>query len=67
MVAAFLAGSPVIVLIKLPEGGYHFGVIVGKDGRNYLIRDPAASPYRRAYRLRDLTDQIGGLCFFRRI
>jgi hypothetical protein len=55
------------VLIKLPEGGYHFVVIVRKDGRNYLIRDPAASPYRRAYRLRDLTDRIGGLCFFRRI
>jgi hypothetical protein len=61
-----LAGNPVIVLIKLPEGGYHFVVIVGKDGRDYLIRDPAASPYRRAYRLRNLTDRIGGLCFFRR-
>jgi Peptidase_C39 like family len=61
-----LAGNPVIVLIKLPEGGYHFVVIVGKEARNYVIRDPAASPYRRAYRLRDLTDRIGGLCFFRR-
>jgi hypothetical protein len=62
-----LAGNPVIVLIPLPEGGYHFVVIVGKKGRNYLIRDPAVSPYRRAYRLRDLADRIAGLCFFHRI
>ncbi|MBV8140597.1 MAG: C39 family peptidase [Verrucomicrobia bacterium] len=61
-----LAGNPVIVLIRLPEGGYHFVVVVGKDGRDYLIRDPAASPQRRVYPLRDLTDRIGGLCFFRR-
>ena len=62
-----LAGNPVIVLIPLPGGGYHFVVIVGKEGRDYLIRDPAASPFRRAYRLRDLTDRIAGLCFFRKI
>jgi hypothetical protein len=32
-----------------------------------LIRDPAASPFRPAYHLRDLTDRIAGLCFFRKI
>jgi hypothetical protein len=62
-----LAGNPVIALIPLPDGGYHFVVIVGKEGRHYLIRDPAASPFRRAYHLRDLTDRIAGLCFFRTI
>jgi hypothetical protein len=62
-----LAGNPVIVLIRLPEGGYHFVVIVGKERLNYLIRDPAVSPHRRAYRLHDLADRIAGLCFFRRI
>ena len=62
-----LAGNPVIVLIPLPDGAYHFVVIVGKEGRDYLIRDPAASPLRRAYHLRDLTDRIAGLCFFRTI
>ena len=62
-----LAGNPVIALIPLPDGGYHFVVIVGKEGRDYLIRDPAASPFRRAYHLRDLTDRIAGLCFFRTI
>ena len=61
-----LAGNPVIALIPLPNGGYHFVVIVGKEGRDYLIRDPAASPLRRPYHLRQLTDRIGGLCFFAR-
>ncbi len=61
-----LSGNPVIVLIPLAEGGYHFVVIVGKEGRDYLIRDPAASPHRGAYHLRDLTDRIAGLIFFRR-
>ena len=28
--------------------GYHFVVIVGKKSRDYLIRDPAASPFRLA-------------------
>ena len=60
-----LAGNPVIVLFPLPHGGYHFVVIVGKQGWDYLIRDPAASPFRRAYPLRRLTDRIAGLCFFR--
>ena len=62
-----LAGNPVIVLIALPDGGYHFVVIVGKEGRNYLIRDPAASRFRPVYPLRELTDRIAGLCFFRTI
>jgi hypothetical protein len=60
-----LAGNPVIVLFPLQHGGYHFVVIVGKEGWDYLIRDPAASPFRAAYPLRRRTDQIAGLCFFR--
>ena len=60
-----LAGNPVIVLFPLPHGGYHFVVIVGKEGWDYLIRDPAASPFHRAYPLRKRTDRIAGLCFFR--
>ncbi len=62
-----LAGNPVIAVIKLPDGAYHFVVIVGKEGQDYLIRDPAASPFRPAYHLSDLTDRIVGLCFFRTI
>jgi hypothetical protein len=60
-----LTGNPVIAVIPLPHGNYHFVVIVGKEGRDYLIRDPAGSPLRPVYPLRYLTDQIQGLCFFR--
>ena len=62
-----LAGNPVIAVFPLPGGGHHFVVIVGKEGWDYLIRDPAAAPSRRAYHLRDRTDRIAGLCFFRTI
>ena len=59
---SLLAGNPVIVLIPLRGGAYHFVVIVGKDGQDYLIRDPAASGH--AYPLRYLAHRIGGLCIF---
>jgi hypothetical protein len=61
------AMNPVIVMFPLANGGYHFVVIVGKLGQDYLIRDPAASPRGKAYPLRDRTDIIGGICFFRAI
>ena len=61
-----LERNPVIAFIRLPDGGYHFVVIVGKEGHNYLIRDPAASPVRRPYPLSELTDRIQGVCFFGR-
>ena len=55
--------NPVIVVIPLPGGAYHFVVIVGKEGIDYLIRDPAATG--RPYPLRQLTDKIGNICLFR--
>ena len=62
--ANLLAGNPVIVVIPLPDGAYHFVVVVGKEGRDYLIRDPAGSPPRPVYPLRYLADRIWGLCVF---
>ena len=62
---SLLAGNPVIVLIPLRSGAYHFVVIMGKDGQDYLIRDPAAAS--RPYPLSHLTRRIGGLCIFRSI
>jgi hypothetical protein len=61
-----LKKNPVIAFIRLSDGGYHFVVIVGKEGHNYLIRDPATSPFRRPYPLSRLTDRIQGVCFFGR-
>jgi hypothetical protein len=37
-------GNPLIVRIRRPDGITHFVVIVGKQGFDYLIRDPAESP-----------------------
>ena len=63
-----LTKNPVIAIIRLrDDGAYHFVVIVGKEGRNYLIRDPAASVFRRPYPLSELTDRIEDICFFRTI
>jgi hypothetical protein len=61
-----LEKNPVIAIVRLPDGAYHFVVIVGKEGPNYLIRDPAASVFRKPYPLSELTDRIEGICFFGR-
>ncbi len=60
---SLLSGNPVIVVIPLQDGAYHFVVIVGKIGRNYLIRDPADSA--RPYPLCRRTDKISSICIFR--
>ncbi len=36
-----LAGNPVIVRLRLPSGRTHFVVVVGKQGWDYLVQDPA--------------------------
>jgi hypothetical protein len=60
-----MAGNPVIVRLTLPDGHTHFVVLLGKDGWNYLAQDPARSPSFGVYPLRDLTDRIEALRFFR--
>jgi hypothetical protein len=59
------SGNPVIVRIKLSNGTTHFVVVVGKEGWNYLIQDPARSPTYGVYPLKDLTSRIEALRFFR--
>ncbi len=60
-----LAGNPVIVRLKLQNGRTHFVVIVGKEGWDYLIQDPARSSTFGVYPLRDLTGRIEALRFYR--
>ena len=60
-----LKGNPVIVRLKLRNGTPHFVVVVGKEGWDYLIRDPARPPSWGVYPLKNLTDHIEGLRFFR--
>jgi hypothetical protein len=60
-----MAGNPVIVRLTLPNGHTHFVVLVGKDGWDYLVQDPARSPTYGVYPLKDLTGRIEALRFFR--
>ncbi len=59
------AGNPVIVRLTLHNGTTHFVVLVGKDGWNYLVQDPAQSPTAGVYPLKNLASRIDALRFFR--
>ncbi len=41
-------GNPVIVRVRLSSGITHFVVIAGKDGFDYLVRDPGRPPLQSA-------------------
>lgn len=64
--ANLLRGNPVIVRIRFPSGMTHFVVIAGKQGWDYLIRDPGAGASRGLYPLGDLTENIEALRYFRK-
>jgi len=56
--------NPVIVRIRLRGGITHFVVIAGKDGFDYLVRDPGAGAAKGFYPLRELHSKIEGLRFY---
>jgi len=62
-----LRGNPVIVRIRFPSGITHFVVICGKDGFDYLIRDPGAGWARGPYPLREIAREIEALRFYKRL
>ena len=57
-------GNPVIVRVRLSSGVTHFVVIAGKDGFDYLVRDPGAGAARGLYPLRELGSDIQALRFY---
>jgi hypothetical protein len=57
-------GNPVIVRVRLRNGITHFVVIAGKDGFDYLIRDPGAGAAKGLYPLRELGSDIEALRFY---
>lgn len=59
-------GNPVIVRLRLPSGITHFVVIAGKDGFDYLTRDPGAGAAKGLYPLRDFGSQVEALRFYER-
>ena len=60
-------GNPVIVRVRLPSGITHFVVIAGKDGFDYLVRDPGAGSAKGYYALRELGSDIEALRFYERL
>jgi hypothetical protein len=59
--------NPVIVRVRFPSGVTHFVVIAGKEGFDYLIRDPGAGASKGLYRLRELGSDIEALRFYERL
>jgi hypothetical protein len=60
-------GNPVIVRIHLSNGITHFVVIVGKDGFDYLIQDPASGGVNGVYPLQKLAPEIEVLRFYEKL
>ena len=61
-----LRGNPVIVRLRYPNGITHFVVIVGKQGYEYLIRDPGARYDDGLYFLSEFGSPIEALRFYRK-
>ena len=59
--------NPVIVRVRLRSGITHFVVIAGKQGFDYLVRDPGAGAAKGIYPLRDLHSDIEALRFYQPI
>jgi peptidase C39-like protein len=60
-------GNPVIVRVRLHNGITHFVVIAGKDGFDYLVRDPGAGAVKGFYPLRELNSKIEALRFYQKL
>ena len=65
--ANLVAGNPVIVRLRLPSGITHFVVIAGKDGFDYLTRDPGAGAAKGLYPLREFGSKIEALRFYEKL
>jgi hypothetical protein len=60
-------GNPLIVRVRLACGMTHFVVIAGKDGFDYLVRDPGGGASKGLYPLRELGSKIEALRFYRKL
>ncbi len=61
-----LRGNPVIVRLRYPNGITHFIVIVGKQGHEYLVRDPGHRFKDGLYFLSEFGSPIEALRFYRK-
>ncbi len=60
-------GNPVIVRLRTEGGTTHFVVIAGKDGYDYLTRDPAAAAEKGLYPLKEFGSKIEKLRFYEKV
>jgi len=56
--------NPVIVRLRTESGITHFVVIAGKDGYDYLVRDPGAGAAKGLYPLKEFGSKIEALRFY---
>lgn len=61
-----LNGNPVIARMRYPSGITHFVVICGKEGLDYLIRDPGSGGVKGVYPFREVADSIEAIRFYRK-
>ncbi|HEX5176616.1 MAG TPA: C39 family peptidase [Chthoniobacteraceae bacterium] len=62
-----LRGNPVIVRLRMPRGTTHFVVVAGKEGYDYLTRDPGRGANKGLYPLRELGSKIEALRFYEKL
>ena len=62
-----MRGNPVIVRLRQPSGMTHFVVIAGKDGFDYLTRDPGAGAKKGLYALKEYGSKIEALRFYEKL
>lgn len=61
-------GNPVIVRLRFPSGITHFVVVMGKQGFDYLIRDPShAGLTKGVYPLKEICTNIEALRFYEKL
>ncbi len=61
-------GNPVIVRLRFSSGITHFVVVMGKQGFDYLIRDPShAGLTKGVYPLKEICNNVEALRFYEKI
>jgi hypothetical protein len=59
--------NPVIVRLRTVGGISHFVVIAGKEGYDYLVRDPGAGASKGLYPLKEFGSKIEALRFYEKV
>ena len=60
-------GNPVIVRLRYPSGITHFVVLAGKQGFDYLTRDPGAGATKGLYPVREIGSKLEALRFYEKL